>query len=329
MPVLSIVFRNNNGLENYWDYTSSHAGRAGSGYINNYTGNLVWVHSDIGFSGNRMPVAISHIYNANDSADNLFGMGNGWRTNYNQRVYYWDHEDADEDYYVWEDADGTSHYFRQDGTIAGRYVDEDGLELELTTTGSGAEPYCISDKYGNSSYFDDQGRLTKQSNNQTSQSHITITYSTTSDYFINTITDGAGRVYSFEYPGDLLSRISYKGSGSDSITHVSFGYTGSNLTSITNADGEKVYYTYVDNSDDSSKNLIETAMDIDGYQISYTYTTLSEGKPARINSVNETDTKGTSNTSDDVAGGAGFDQRFRHYLHRLCPSGKKHYCQPI
>ena len=34
-PVLYIYFRNNNGLENYWDYTTSSAGRAGTGYINN------------------------------------------------------------------------------------------------------------------------------------------------------------------------------------------------------------------------------------------------------------------------------------------------------
>ena len=48
-PIMSIVFRNNNGLESYWDYTASSAGHAGMGYINNYTGNLVWIRSDLGF----------------------------------------------------------------------------------------------------------------------------------------------------------------------------------------------------------------------------------------------------------------------------------------
>ena len=61
MPILVISFRNNNGLESYWDYTAHSTGRAGTGYINNYTGNLVWVHNDIGFGGNRMPVSISHV----------------------------------------------------------------------------------------------------------------------------------------------------------------------------------------------------------------------------------------------------------------------------
>lgn len=48
-PWLIITYRNSTGLESYWDYTSSNAGRAGTGYVNNFTGNLVWVHDDIGF----------------------------------------------------------------------------------------------------------------------------------------------------------------------------------------------------------------------------------------------------------------------------------------
>lgn len=36
-PSLYIIYRNNNGLESYWDYTTSSAGRAGTGYVNNYS----------------------------------------------------------------------------------------------------------------------------------------------------------------------------------------------------------------------------------------------------------------------------------------------------
>ena len=74
-PTLTILFVNNTGLEGYWDYTTTSIGRAGTGYVNNYTGNLVLVREDMGFSGNRMPVSISHVYNANDKANNSFGMG--------------------------------------------------------------------------------------------------------------------------------------------------------------------------------------------------------------------------------------------------------------
>lgn len=278
-PQLFICFRNNNGLESYWDYTASSAGRAGTGYVNNYTGNLVWVRSDIGYGGNRMPVSISHVYNANDSQINDFGMGYGWRTNFNQLVYQWN---EDSDYYVWEDSDGTKHYFKK--VSSGKYEDEDGLEMTLTTTGSGATRYKIVDKNGNASYFDTVGRLTKQENNQLTKSSISITYTNTSEYLINTITDGAGRKYTFTYnSSDLLTKISYTGSGTDPLGYVSFGYSSSKLITITDKDGEKCTYTY------GSNNLLTSATDIDGYKLSYTYLTTAAGMPNRISKVCEYD----------------------------------------
>lgn len=279
LPNVLITFRNNNGLESYWDYTTSSAGRAGTGYVNQYTGNLVWIRDDIGFGGNRMPVTISHVYNANDSTENLFGMGYGWRTNFNQRVYHWDEDTAYGDYYVWEDSDGTDHYFLYESSKT--YKDEDGLELTLTTSGSGTEKYCIKDKNGNASYFDTYGRLTKQTNNQATKSNITITYTTTSGLLISTITDGAGRVYSFTYTNNLLSKIAYKGKGTSEITYVNFGYTNSNLTSVTDKDSKVSKYTYTTN------NLMSSAQDIDGYKINYAYTTTTAGEPNRIKTITE------------------------------------------
>ena len=283
LPNVLITFRNNAGLESYWDYTTSSAGRAGTGYVNQYSGNLVWIRDDIGFGGNRMPVTISHVYNTNDSTENLFGMGYGWRTNFNQRVSHWDEDRAYGDYYVWEDSDGTDHYFQKESYQT--YKDEDGLELTLKTNGSGTEKYSITDKYGNVSYFDTYGRLTKQTNNQATKSDITITYTTTSGLLIDTITDGADREYYFTYTNNLLSKIAYKGKGTSEITYVNFGYTNSNLTSVTDKDSEVSNYTYTTN------NLLATAQDIDGYKISYAYTTTTAGEPNRIKTIAEsTDT---------------------------------------
>lgn len=279
-PTLYINYRNNNGLESYWDYTSSSAGRAGTGYVNNYTGNLVWVRSDIGFGGNRMPVSISHIYNANDADNNDFGMGYGWRTNFNQLVYHFNSDDAATDYYIWEDSDGTEHYFAY--SSSGTYKDEDGLELTLTTTGSGTEKYCITDKYGNCSYFDTHGRLSKQSNNQSTKSSITVTYTTTSGYLISAITDGAGRVYSFAYSGGLLGQISYKGTGSTVLSYVNFGYSSSQLTTVTDKDGEKSTFAY------GSNHLLTSATDVDGYKVVYTFNVAQEEyQPNRVVNIAE------------------------------------------
>ena len=301
LPTLNIYFRNNNGLESYWDYTASSAGRAGVGYVNNYTGNLVWIHNDIGFGGNRMPVSISHIYNTNDAiavtdnnnsnntAGNYFGLGNGWRTNFNQRIYQWN---LNSNYYVWEDSDGTDHYFEY--VSAYTYKDEDGLELTLTTNGSGTQKYKLSDQNGNASYFDTNGRLTKQVNNQKTPSSITVTYTNATGSKISTVTDGVGRVYSFTYSGDLLSRISYKGTGTTEISYVSFGYTGNQLTSITDKDNRTVTYGY------GANTLLTSAQDIDGYKLTYEYNAVTEEntsfQPYRVVKITESQKKADNTT---------------------------------
>ena len=288
-PPLTIVFRNTNGLESYWDYTSSSAGRAGTGSINDYTGNLVWTHNDIGFGGNRMPVSISHIYNANDSATNNFGLGYGWRTNYNQTLTKFTTKIQNEDaiYYNWEDADGTDHYF-YDENEDGKYLDEDGLDMTLTLT-NGNLPGTITDKDGNTYHFDAKGRLDSMKNNQSTPSTITIAYSGDTKR-ITRITDGAGRKYDFTYTNNLLQKISYIGTGSTTIASVCFEYSNSNLTKIIDQDNQYSQFTY------SSKRLLLTAQDIDGYKLTYTYTTQGTGKPSRVKTVKETHNGETGST---------------------------------
>ncbi len=287
-PSLLIQFRNNNGLEDYWDYTATSAGRAGTGYVNNYTGNLVWTRSDLGFGGNRMPVAITHVYNANDCQNNSFSMGYGWRTNFNQRVYQWT---TDTSYYIWEDGDGTKHYFKY--ASSGTYKDEDGLELTLTTTGSGDSKYCITAKDGSKSYFDASGRLKKLTNNQATKSSITITYTASTGLKISSITDGVGRKYTFVYASNgTLSRIKYTGTGTTELAYVTFGYSNGNLTTITDKDGKASTYTY-------TGHFLTSAKDVDGYKVSYTYnqidTSANRYKPSRVVKIADSD--------DGVSGG--------------------------
>ena len=288
-PALLISFRNNNGLESYWDYTSSSAGRAGTGHVNDYTGNLVWIRSDMGFGGNRMPVSISHIYNANDAANNSFGMGYGWRTNYNQLVYQWDEDSdgtiqSDEIYYVWEDTDGTKHYFKKVST--NKYEEEDDSTLVLTVSGSGSsKTVTITDKNDNKSYFDSKGRLYKLENNQATKSSNTVTYQDATSKLIASVTDGAGRVYSFQYNTDgLLSRISFKGTQDTEITYVAYEYTDGNLHKAIDKDQGTSVYEY------DANHLLTSAADIDGYKLVYTYNVPSGTyAPCRVESIREYD----------------------------------------
>lgn len=61
-PVFEITYRNNKGLEGHWGYTKFNVGSARTAYINDYSGNLVFVHEDSSTAGDRMPVSIEHIF---------------------------------------------------------------------------------------------------------------------------------------------------------------------------------------------------------------------------------------------------------------------------
>ena len=298
MPTLSICFRNTNGIEDYWDYTPVSAGRAGTGYVNSYTGNLIWTRTHMGFGGSRMPVTISHVYsandstqittdgnNANDSGGNYFGLGNGWRTNFHQRIFVWEADGNDRNYYCWEDEDGTDHYFELKD---GNYKDEDGLELTLTiNTGNNAEYYTITDKYGNKRFFDNHGRLVKMQNNQRTPTSISVSYTTASGSQISTVTDGAGRVYTYSYTNGLLSRISYYGTGEEEIDWVSFGYTNNNLTSITDKSANSNSLTYNGNI---LTGVTEDAADTESYRLEFAYHPVNSAfQPYRVASVTEYD----------------------------------------
>ena len=271
-PQLTIEYRNTSGLENYWDYISASAGRAGTAYTNAFSGNLVFARNLMGFDGNRMPVSIDLIYNASDK-DNVsngvdYGVGNGWRTNYHQRVYPFG-----TDYYVWEDADGTQHYFRRN-TTDGIYYDEDNLNLKLSVSGS---TKTITDLAGNTSTFDASGRLIKLQNNQQTSSSINITYTASTGYLISQITDGVGRVYAFSYTNGQLTRLSYKATGTSELHYVILSYTSGNLTSILDKDGESCSYEYAD-------KLLTKATDPHGVGLTYTY---QDAEPNRIAKVAE------------------------------------------
>ena len=289
MPVLAIYFSNTNGLESYWDYTPVSAGKAGTGYVNSYTGNLVWTREHMGFGGSLMPVSISHTYNAHDSvvpansstatvsSGNFFEAGYGWRTNFNQYVYSWNNT------FVWEDADGTDHFFYWDGNT---YVDEDGSGRTLKFNNNGkVDNFIITDKQGNKLYFDGYGRFRRIENNQQASSSIYIEYWNSPGFRISTVTDGAGRVYEYTYSGNFLSRISYYGTGEEELAWVSFGYTDGNLTSITDMEGNISTFTY---SGHILTGVTEDSEDVNSYRLSFGYNPVTSAfQPQRVTSVAE------------------------------------------
>ena len=270
-PRVIINYVNYSGLEDYWTYNSQSVGRAGTGFVNNYNGNLIFVHDDLSMNGNRMPISLSHVFNSNEKNIDL-KYGPGWRLNLSQRI-------GTErigliDYYVYTDEDGTKHYFEDNGTTT--LEDESGIDLTLIKNADSS--FKILDKGGNTLNFLPSGYLhtIKDSNNNT----LTLSYSGSTLAFI---TDGAGRVTTLETnAGGYLTGIV-----DPSGRRTSYSYTGVQLTKITYSDGKYTTYAY-----DANKNLT-SATNFDGYKMQYIYYPAS---PYRVRQIHE------SNVNTGTAG---------------------------
>uniref|UniRef100_UPI00398992A9 DNRLRE domain-containing protein n=1 Tax=Clostridium thailandense TaxID=2794346 RepID=UPI00398992A9 len=275
-PVITIDYINNSGLENYWTYHSQDVGRAGSGYVNDFNGNLVFIHNDLAMTGSKMPLAINHVFNSNDRAVNL-GYGYGWRLNLNQRIEA--DSIGDMQYYIYTDEDGTKHYFYYDNSSE-TYQQQMGVDLTFNKNSDGS--YTITDKEGGRLEFVVGGYLykIKDKNDNT----ITLSYDGT---VLKSITDGAGRVTKL----DVLSNGYLVGIIDPGGQRTSFAYNGQQLSQITYPDGKYTLFTY------DSKNNLQNAKNYDSYNINYDYYPQS---PYRVKTIKEFGTDGSLGGSLDI-----------------------------
>ena len=217
IPYLTITYRTATGLESYWGTHTTAAGTAGTGHINDYTGALTVVNTDIATAGLRLPMTIRHIYNSNAVDENA-----GWRLNYAQTIKIpLDTVNINTYPYIYTDEDGTTHYFKKtdvtyllngvskevktDATLPPAR-DEDGLGLYIVpvtdTALKGKYPLKLIDKSASIvKYFDPMGNLAlitdsnqyENTKNKTTkeQNAITINYETYGASFTLTAYDEA------------------------------------------------------------------------------------------------------------------------------------------
>ncbi len=276
-PYITITYRNNKGLEDYWTYTTLSAGTAGTAYINDYTGNLVFIHGDVATTGELMPVSLEHVYNgymANSNASTYPHSGRGNKLSLQQTVkpsgdYGLTGTYEDIFPYAYEDGDGTVHFFykkTKDGVT--KYLDEDGLNLELKVTSGG---YTITDKSDNVMTFDSQGYLKTiadaEGRKATLQYRDGVNTQEKTFPFLYKITDGAGHTITLEYNTGAVDGNnqlkSIKGPDGKIITYET---SGGCVTKITYPDGNSSTYTY------NEDKTLATAKSSDGYKLSFTYT---------------------------------------------------------
>lgn len=264
-PSVLITYISNSGLEDYWTYHEQNVGRAGTGYVNDCNGNLIFVYKTAATNGSRMPITLSHVYNTNDKDVNL-GYGYGWRLNYLQTIKQT--KISGTDYYEYVDEDGTYHYFYYDKEKS-QWKDESGIDLSLEINGSSADRYMVKDKQDNKLIFDANGKLIKITDQNGNT--LTVTYSGSK---IASIADGVGRKVICSYDANgLLSTVT---DPSGKVKR--FTYRNSLLTQITDTDQKTITYTY------HGSRAMAAAASIDGYKVQYTY---SEQAPYRVRKVSE------------------------------------------
>jgi len=221
-PKATIDYINNTGLESYWTYHSANAGRAGTGFTNDYDGNLTFVHSDLSMSGSRMPISITHFYNSSEAVANDWSrgrqfMGAGWTMNVMQRLYK---QTVGGKYYqIYIDSDGTKHYFEDNSSWTADQI-SDELKLGYTLIKDSGYTY-IKDKSGSQVKFYWDGSLCSfiDSNGNSTQTEWSVAPGT-GVKILTKLTDGAGRE-----------------------THLSYDSNGV-LMSITDPDLRVTYYYY-------------------------------------------------------------------------------------
>ena len=120
-----------------------------------------------------------------------------------------------------------------------------------------------------------------------SANKVSISYvsSDASNLRIDTVTDGAGRKYSYSYSGGQLASVSYLGSRADALETVTYTYSDGNLTQVSFADGKTVEYSWSGHIMTAAKDIARSDGSRDTLTFSYIQNPAASTFPVRISSL--------------------------------------------
>ena len=293
-PYFAVYYRNPVGLESYYTYQEASAGKAGDLSIHNFTNQFTLDRADVSLSLEPASYALRHIYNSATSgiefSNNEAGgihtcdytsmqVGVGWKLSAQQTVV--ECKVGDETYLVYNDEDGTEHYFRK--TATNTYEDEDGLSLKIVKSTSGGNTiYTMTDMDKYHTWVFHNGYLISVTDNNSNTIYFAYNAAYSSggsawkpvkgsagNRLVQIIVDihgGANQtVANLTYSGDRLSSVTDYAGRSTNYSYDSGGH----LTQVTYADDTSVSYAY-----NGSGGRLSTLYDAEsqyGLDITYTY----------------------------------------------------------
>ena len=246
-PVLTIEYRNQNGLELYWDYMIQEYNN-GNTYINSFNGNLTALFT-IGYTIGVFPVNIGLVYNTNDVVlNNNTIYGKGYKLTYDQTIEKITSGEIEKLKYI--DGDGTIHYFYLVDEV---YLDEDGLnyEIEFSTN------ICtLKDKKGNEMSFTKNGSYYYLSQIKNIMNQEVNIIRNSSNY-ITKVTDCNSNEINIIYNNNQISFVCPNET-------ILLNYENDNLKTIVTKEGT-ITFQY------NGNNIISKIVDVTGMSIEYEY----------------------------------------------------------
>jgi len=191
--------------------------------VNSATGSFNHAEADLNLPGTGVPFAFTRYY---DSLDVTTGeLGTGWSDTFAASLAI----RANGDISVHgEDGQQVEYVKQPDGSFVGAA----GSRSTLANVSGG---YDLTRVDQTKQHFDTQGRLL--SDLDRNGQGLTLSYG--ADGRLATVTDAAGRTFSFTHTSGLLTGITMP-----DATSVSYGYTNGQLTSYTDQRGKVWTYTY-------------------------------------------------------------------------------------
>ncbi len=269
-PELSITYETNYGINTSSRTHTHELGRFGQGSIDLQCGNLMFEAEDFAWAGNRMPVAVKHLYNSalsdysytnNDSIDlhtanfDAMKLGNGFKLNLMQSMKEkrFMAEGVSHDGYVWIGENGEETYFKPtDNANIFKCIDDDEMVFDKST---------LTLTMGDEIYtFDSMGRLVKITDANKNTQQLTYT-----ENRLTSVTDGAGREFAFGYDGSgHLTAIT-----APDTSAIEYTYNGDLLEVIKYPDGSKATLSY--SAGRPSEVTLKDALGNAVYKVAYTF----------------------------------------------------------